>query len=158
MCVFIFIVFLLSSHPDVGGFFEAGTLVKYNFMPEAFAGASRDTKVVTHQLTPHEVNLTKEEVAFSFSTSSAPAILMYVSSKTQDYLAVVLRHNGKIHTCNFWLHANEKSARTNADQCSKVRFQGCPCNTVWNVVLYNLQKSSSSQWPSAEPLTGSEVL
>ncbi|KAM8732065.1 contactin-associated protein-like 2a [Acanthopagrus schlegelii] len=81
---------------DVGGFFEAGTLVKYNFMPEAVAGASRDTKIVTHQLTPHEVNLTKEEVAFSFSTSNAPAILMYVSSKTQDYLAVVLRQNGSL--------------------------------------------------------------
>ncbi|KAG7236987.1 hypothetical protein INR49_032918 [Caranx melampygus] len=81
---------------DVGGFFEAGTLVKYNFMPEAVAGASRDTKITTHQLTPHEVNLTKEEVAFSFSTSSAPAILMYVSSKTQDYLAVVLRQNGSM--------------------------------------------------------------
>ncbi|XP_029313436.1 LOW QUALITY PROTEIN: contactin-associated protein-like 2a [Cottoperca gobio] len=81
---------------DVGGFFEAGTLVKYNFMPEAVAGASRDAKILTHQLTPHEVNLTKEEVAFSFSTSNAPAILMYVSSKTQDYLAVVLRQNGSL--------------------------------------------------------------
>ncbi|XP_063339891.1 contactin-associated protein-like 2a isoform X1 [Pelmatolapia mariae] len=81
---------------DVGGFFEAGTLVKYNFLPEAVAGASKDTKVLTHQLTPHEVNLTKEEVAFSFSTSSAPAVLMYVSSKTQDYLAVVLRQNGSL--------------------------------------------------------------
>ncbi|XP_070784599.1 contactin-associated protein-like 2a [Enoplosus armatus] len=81
---------------DVGGFFEAGTLVKYNFMPEAVAGASRDAKTLTHQLTPHEVNLTKEEVAFSFSTSNAPAILMYVSSKTQDYLAVVLRQNGSL--------------------------------------------------------------
>lgn len=112
----------LSSDPDVGGFFEAGTLVKYNFMPEAFAGASRDTKVITHQLMPHEVNLTKEEVAFSFSTSSAPAILMYVSSKTQDYLAVVLRHNGKVHTYNFWLLTSVKSAWTNACQCCKVHF------------------------------------
>uniref|UniRef100_A0A8C4GYN5 Contactin associated protein 2 n=1 Tax=Dicentrarchus labrax TaxID=13489 RepID=A0A8C4GYN5_DICLA len=42
------------------------------------------------------LNLTKEEVAFSFSTSNAPAILMYVSSKTQDYLAVVLRQNGSL--------------------------------------------------------------
>lgn len=104
MCVHLlsvstfFPIFLLFSRPDVGGFFEAGTLVKYNFMPEAFAGASRDTKILTHQLTPHEVNLTKEEVAFSFSTSNAPAVLMYVSSKTQDFLAVVLRQNGKIHT------------------------------------------------------------
>ncbi|KAM8823747.1 contactin-associated protein-like 2a isoform 1-T1 [Spinachia spinachia] len=81
---------------DVGGFFEAGTLIKYNFMPEAVAGASRDSKILTRQQTPHEVNLTKEEVAFSFSTSNAPAILMYVSSKTQDYLAVVLRQNGSL--------------------------------------------------------------
>ncbi|XP_034999026.1 contactin-associated protein-like 2a isoform X1 [Hippoglossus stenolepis] len=81
---------------DVGGFFDAGTLIKYNFFPEAVAGASRDAKILTHQLTPHEVNLTKEEIAFSFSTSSAPAILMYVSSKTQDSLAVVLRHNGSM--------------------------------------------------------------
>lgn len=98
LCVNTFFVFLLLSRPDVGGFFEAGTLVKYNVMPEAVAGASRDTKILTHHLTPHEVNLTKEEVAFSFSTSNAPAILMYVSSKTQDYLAVVLRQNGKSHT------------------------------------------------------------
>lgn len=108
--VFIFIICLLPSHPDVGGFFEAGTLVRYNFMPEAFAGASRDAKVITHQVMPHEVNLTKEEVAFSFSTSTAPAILMYVSSKTQDYLAVVLRHNGKVYTYNIGLLASVKSA------------------------------------------------
>ncbi|CAJ1082341.1 contactin-associated protein-like 2a isoform X2 [Xyrichtys novacula] len=81
---------------DVGGFFEAGTLVKYNFLPEAVAGASRDSRILTHHLTPQEVNLTKEEVAFSFSTSNAPAILMYVSSRTQDYLAVVIRHNGSL--------------------------------------------------------------
>lgn len=93
-----FSMFLLSLSPDVGGFFEAGTLVKYNFMPEAVAGASRDSSIQHHQLKSHEVNLTEEDVAFSFSTSSAPAILMYVSSKTEDYLAVVLRQNGKIHT------------------------------------------------------------
>uniref|UniRef100_A0A8C7ZEW8 Contactin associated protein 2 n=1 Tax=Oryzias sinensis TaxID=183150 RepID=A0A8C7ZEW8_9TELE len=80
---------------DVGGFFEAGTLVKYNFLPEVVAGASKDSKALTKQLTPHEVNLTKEELAFSFSTSSAPAVLVYISSKTQDYMAVVLKQNGK---------------------------------------------------------------
>lgn len=102
-----YILFLLpSSRPDVGGFFEAGTLVKYNFLPEAVAGASKDTKVLTHQLTPHEVNLTKEDVAFSFSTSSAPAVLMYVSSKTQDYLAVVLRQNGKADTQHTHTHTH----------------------------------------------------
>uniref|UniRef100_A0A087XQG0 Contactin associated protein 2 n=1 Tax=Poecilia formosa TaxID=48698 RepID=A0A087XQG0_POEFO len=81
---------------DVGGFFEAGTLVKYNFMPEPVPGASKDTKALTQQLMPNDVNLTKEEVTLSFSTSSSPAILMYVSSKTQDYLALVLRNNGSL--------------------------------------------------------------
>lgn len=99
MCLCISYAFVLSCHSDVGGFFEAGTLVKYNFLPEAAAaaGANKDARILSHPLTPQEMNLTKEEVAFSFSTSNAPAILMYVSSKTQDYLAVVLRQNGQLH-------------------------------------------------------------
>lgn len=80
--------------PDIGGFFEAGTLVKYNFLPEAVAGASRDAKTVHRQPKVLGVNLTREDVAFSFSTSSAPAVLMYISSKTEDYMAVLLRQNG----------------------------------------------------------------
>lgn len=40
-------------------------------------------------------NLTREELIFSFSTSHTPSVLIYVSSKTQDYMAVVLRHNGE---------------------------------------------------------------
>lgn len=83
---------------DVGGFFEAGTLVKYNFLsePSAAAAANMDARMLALPLGPQEVNLTKEEVAFSFSTSNAPAILMYVSSWTQDSLAVLLRQNGSL--------------------------------------------------------------
>ncbi|KAG7262719.1 hypothetical protein CRUP_032286 [Coryphaenoides rupestris] len=75
---------------EVGGFFEAGTLVKYNFPSEAavVAAANRDARIMAHPLSPQEVTLEQEKVAFSFSTSSAPAVLLYVSSKTQDYLAV----------------------------------------------------------------------
>uniref|UniRef100_A0AAY4AMQ7 Contactin associated protein like 2b n=1 Tax=Denticeps clupeoides TaxID=299321 RepID=A0AAY4AMQ7_9TELE len=43
-----------------------------------------------------EANLTQEELTFSFSTSNAPSVLVYISSRTQDYLAVVLRHNGTL--------------------------------------------------------------
>uniref|UniRef100_A0A8C9RIP2 Contactin associated protein 2 n=1 Tax=Scleropages formosus TaxID=113540 RepID=A0A8C9RIP2_SCLFO len=75
---------------DVGGFFEAGTLVKYNFMPENTAAvASKDTKGLSRNVAP-EGNLTREDLAFSFSTSSAPSILVYISSRTQDYMAVTL--------------------------------------------------------------------
>uniref|UniRef100_A0AAZ3Q9I1 Contactin associated protein 2 n=1 Tax=Oncorhynchus tshawytscha TaxID=74940 RepID=A0AAZ3Q9I1_ONCTS len=80
---------------DVGGFFEAGTLVRYNFLSEA-AAANQDARFLAQPLTAQEVNLTGEAVAFSFSTSNTPAILLYVSSKTQDYLGLVLRQNGTL--------------------------------------------------------------
>uniref|UniRef100_A0A8C1GNS3 Contactin associated protein 2 n=1 Tax=Cyprinus carpio TaxID=7962 RepID=A0A8C1GNS3_CYPCA len=81
---------------DVGGFFEAGTLVKYNLVPEVVAAASSlDEKSVIHNL-PVETNLTHEDLTFSFSTSTSPSLLVYISSKTQDYMAVVLRQNGNI--------------------------------------------------------------
>ncbi|KAG7251518.1 hypothetical protein CRUP_013989, partial [Coryphaenoides rupestris] len=87
---------------EVGGFFEAGTLVKYNFLSEATAAvvaaaANRDARnMAPPPPSPQEVTLEREEVAFSFSTSSAPAVLMYVSSQTQDHLAVLLQRNGSL--------------------------------------------------------------
>lgn len=71
---------------DVGGYFETGTLVRYDFLQEEKSLAGVGVSA--------EVNLTQEELVFSFSTSSTPSILVYISSRTQDYLAVVLRHNG----------------------------------------------------------------
>ncbi|CAL8317485.1 unnamed protein product [Gadus morhua 'NCC'] len=82
---------------DVGGYFESGTLVRYDFPSEAgppASGAAPRGPQGTALL--GETNLTREELVFSFSTSNAPAILVYVSSKTQDYLAVVLRNNGTL--------------------------------------------------------------
>ncbi|XP_036374731.1 contactin-associated protein-like 2 isoform X2 [Megalops cyprinoides] len=82
---------------DVGGFFEAGTLLRYSFLPEgtAAASATKDAKGLSQSLGT-ESNLTREDVSFSFSTTSAPSILLYISSRTQDYLAVVLRQNGTL--------------------------------------------------------------
>ncbi|TRY97728.1 hypothetical protein DNTS_005879, partial [Danionella cerebrum] len=78
---------------DVGGYFEAGTLIKYNLIPEGIgASSSLDERNIIRNL-PVESNLTREELTFSFSTSSSPSLLVYVSSKTQDYMAVVLHHN-----------------------------------------------------------------
>ncbi|KAG7453711.1 contactin-associated protein-like 2 [Solea senegalensis] len=81
---------------DVGGYFETGTLVRYDFLSEAGAFASREGKSLSGVPVPSEANLTEEELVFSFSTSSTPSILVYISSRTQDYLAVVLRHNGTL--------------------------------------------------------------
>lgn len=79
---------------DVGAFFEAGTLVRYNLIPELItATPNMDRKDLSRpQLI--EKNLTQEAVTFSFSTSSTPSILLYVSSRSRDYMAVVLSHNG----------------------------------------------------------------
>lgn len=46
-------------------------------------------------------NVTGEEVSFSFSTSSAPAVLLYVSSFVRDYMAVLIKEDG---TCKINSH------------------------------------------------------
>ncbi|XP_061696396.1 contactin-associated protein-like 2b isoform X2 [Syngnathoides biaculeatus] len=81
---------------DVGAYFETGTLVRYDFLPEAVPSMVQEGKSFSDVAVPVEANLTQEELIFSFSTSSAPSILVYISSRTQDYLAVVLRHNGTL--------------------------------------------------------------
>lgn len=43
-------------------------------------------------------NVTGEEVSFSFSTDSAPAVLLYVSSFVRDYMAVLIKEDGKLPT------------------------------------------------------------
>ncbi|KAG7268369.1 hypothetical protein CRUP_031980, partial [Coryphaenoides rupestris] len=84
---------------DVGGYFESGTLVRYDFPTEVGLPAPMEAKSPQSAALRGETNLTREELVFSFSTSNTPGILVYVSSKTQDYLAVVLRHNGERMSC-----------------------------------------------------------
>lgn len=79
----------------MGGYFETGTLVRYDFPPEAANFALSETRSQAGIGSPHGANLTREELVFSFSTTSTPSILVYVSSRTQDYMAVVLKHNGR---------------------------------------------------------------
>ncbi|XP_056149737.1 contactin-associated protein-like 2b [Lampris incognitus] len=81
---------------DVGGYFETGTLVRYDLPPEMGFPVLGDTERLSDIDISNEANLTQEELSFSFSTASTPSILVYVSSRTQDYLAVVLMHNGAL--------------------------------------------------------------
>ncbi|XP_033856004.3 contactin-associated protein-like 2 [Acipenser ruthenus] len=78
---------------DVGGFFETGTWIRYNFLTQA--AASKDSLQSFPQASPN-LNLTREDLAFSFSTTSTPSLLLYISSYVQDYLAVVLHQNGTL--------------------------------------------------------------
>ncbi|XP_062841323.1 contactin-associated protein-like 2a [Trichomycterus rosablanca] len=82
---------------DVGAFFEAGTMVRYNLVPEVMpAAASGVEGAELIWLPASELNLTQEVISFSFSTSSTPSVLLYVSSRSYDYMAVVLRQNGSL--------------------------------------------------------------
>ncbi|KAM4551352.1 contactin-associated protein-like 2b [Odontesthes bonariensis] len=81
---------------DVGGYFETGTLVRYDFLPDAGPSLLGGVKSSPGVGIPREANLTQEVLVFSFSTYSAPCILVYISSRTRDYVAVVLRHNGTL--------------------------------------------------------------
>lgn len=79
---------------DVGAFFEAGTLVRYNLMNELTAAPSSIDGKDLSRSQLMDKNLTQEVVTFSFSTSNTPSILLYISSWSHDYMALVLRHNG----------------------------------------------------------------
>uniref|UniRef100_A0A672KQF6 Contactin-associated protein-like 2 n=1 Tax=Sinocyclocheilus grahami TaxID=75366 RepID=A0A672KQF6_SINGR len=87
---------------DVGGYFESGTLVRYDLMSES--SSSPAVKEGNSGVLSAVGNLTREELSFSFSTAHTPAVLIYISSKTQDYLAVVLRHNGETRSRIMTIH------------------------------------------------------
>ncbi|XP_062336153.1 contactin-associated protein-like 2 [Osmerus eperlanus] len=107
-------------------------------------------------LTPQEVNLTTEEVAFSFSTSSAPAILLYVSTKTEDYLAIVLRQNGVLQM-RYQLGGQKEPFSVDVDQRNLANGQPHSVNMTrvnrtitvqldhYPPVSYSLPESSDTQ-------------
>ncbi|NXE69389.1 CNTP1 protein, partial [Calcarius ornatus] len=91
-----------SSHPvgspaDIGGYFEEGTWVRYNILPMSLYAAREFASIVSSPWQPLPgYNLTSEEVSFSFSTTSAPAVLLYVSTFVKDYMAVLIKDDGSL--------------------------------------------------------------
>ncbi|ELK05213.1 Contactin-associated protein-like 2 [Pteropus alecto] len=86
---------LLSSPSNVGAFFEEGMWLRYNFQAPGVGSkesGSRSEGSPDPQGSPPD--LTHEEIRFSFSTTKAPCILLYVSSLTTDFLAVLVKPTG----------------------------------------------------------------
>ncbi|KAG8508984.1 Contactin-associated protein-like 2, partial [Galemys pyrenaicus] len=82
---------------DVGAFFEEGMWLRYNFQASggsAKEAGSRPEGPPDQQSSPPD--LAHEEVHFSFSTTKAPCILLYVSSLTTDFLAVLVKPSGSL--------------------------------------------------------------
>lgn len=81
---------------DIGGYFEEGAWVRYNILPMSLYAAREFASIVSSPWQPLPgYNLTNEEVSFSFSTTSAPAVLLYVSSFVKDYMAVLIKDDGE---------------------------------------------------------------
>ncbi|XP_069490520.1 contactin-associated protein 1 [Ambystoma mexicanum] len=92
---------------DVGAYFEAGTWLRYN-MSSAYLDAVRQFSSIVSQTVPDDpfprlsypynakdnLTMNREEIVFSFSTKVAPAVLIYISTFTKDYVAVILREDG----------------------------------------------------------------
>ncbi|XP_059494876.1 contactin-associated protein 1 isoform X2 [Stegostoma tigrinum] len=84
----------MYCHKVIGGYFEPGTYVRYGFQTPftAAAGAFANMMVPIS----HGFNSTSEEIVFSFKTSQTPSVLMYISSFSRDYLAVIIKHDGSL--------------------------------------------------------------
>lgn len=81
---------------DVGAYFEEGMWLRYNFQASGISAkesGSRSENSPDQQNSPQD--LAHEEIRFSFSTTKAPCILLYVSSLTTDFLAVLVKPTGK---------------------------------------------------------------
>lgn len=82
---------------DVGGYFEEGTWLLYNFQSTTVAKVTSSNEAgPLPQLPATDQYPEKEELFFSFSTSKSPCVLVYVSSHTQDYLAVMIKSSGNL--------------------------------------------------------------
>ncbi|XP_074915905.1 contactin-associated protein 1 [Chelonoidis abingdonii] len=79
---------------DIGAYFEPGTWVRYNILPAELSAAHAFASILSQPLPGY--NLTSEELSFSFRTTTAPAVLIYVSSFRRDYVAVLIREDGSL--------------------------------------------------------------
>lgn len=74
--------------------------MRYNILPMSLYAAREFASIVSSPWQPLPgYNLTSEEVSFSFSTTSAPAVLLYVSTFVKDYMAVLIKDDGEGRAC-----------------------------------------------------------
>ncbi|KAG5210663.1 hypothetical protein JEQ12_015857 [Ovis aries] len=82
---------------NVGAFFEEGMWLRYNFQAPGIGARDSSSR---SENSPDPQNgapdLAGEEIRFSFSTTKAPCILLYVSSFTTDFLAALVKPTGSL--------------------------------------------------------------
>lgn len=87
------------SVQDVGAFFEEGMWLRYNFHSPGTSVKDLVSRTLLSsadpEITAPDLSLNKEELSFSFSTTKFPCVLLYVSSYTPDFMAVLVNPTGK---------------------------------------------------------------
>uniref|UniRef100_A0A8C2Y7M1 Contactin associated protein 2 n=1 Tax=Coturnix japonica TaxID=93934 RepID=A0A8C2Y7M1_COTJA len=85
---------------DVGAFFEEGMWLRYNFHSPGTSTKDLVSRTLLSstdsEITVSSHNLNKEELSFSFSTTKSPCVLLYISSYTQDFMAVLVKPSGNL--------------------------------------------------------------
>lgn len=86
-----------SLFSDIGAYFELGSWLRYNIRKKPVS----DEAAWANWIDPHYDNFslgyndTADDIEFSFSTVYKPAVLLYISSFVQDYIAVILTTEGE---------------------------------------------------------------
>uniref|UniRef100_A0A8C5EUD0 Contactin associated protein 1 n=1 Tax=Gouania willdenowi TaxID=441366 RepID=A0A8C5EUD0_GOUWI len=85
-------------HKDIGAYFEVGSWMRYNIRKKPIS----DEAAWANWIDPHYDNFslgyndTADDIEFSFSTVHKPAVLLYISSFVQDYIAIILKYDGSV--------------------------------------------------------------
>uniref|UniRef100_A0AAQ6IU35 Contactin associated protein like 3 n=1 Tax=Anabas testudineus TaxID=64144 RepID=A0AAQ6IU35_ANATE len=80
---------------EVSASFKSGTSVSYIFKEQVFSELNRSSSSALPSSIYSDMTLRAENVSLSFRTSQSPALLLYIGSYHQEYLALLLnRHDG----------------------------------------------------------------
>ncbi|XP_076987441.1 contactin-associated protein-like 3 isoform X2 [Tamandua tetradactyla] len=80
---------------EISAYFRTGSSVIYNFQEHSNYTLGKNSSSLA-SLLREEVTLNREMVTLSFRTTETPSLLLYVSSFQEEYLSVVLAHNGSL--------------------------------------------------------------
>ncbi|XP_034272079.1 contactin-associated protein 1 [Pantherophis guttatus] len=82
---------------DIGAYFEQGMWVRYNILTTPLYVVQEFANILHQPIQPLPgYNVTGEEVGLNFRTTSAPAVLLYVSTFVHDFMAILIREDGTL--------------------------------------------------------------
>ncbi|XP_031447867.1 contactin-associated protein-like 2 [Phasianus colchicus] len=158
---------------DVGAFFEEGMWLRYNFHSPGTSMKDLVSRTLLSstdpEITATNHNLNKEELSFSFSTTKSPCVLLYISSYTQDFMAVLVKPSGNLQI-RYSLGGTKEPYNIDVDHRNMANGQPHTVNITRNerdIILqidhyppatYNLPAASDIQFNSPKALFLGKVI